>query len=82
MEGMRGWWELSDAQGNGSNRFCARSDAPTGVGIGTGPQCRELPRKYPPYRTWPSVVPRRELLRHGPPRVHANLVQEFMSDYS
>jgi hypothetical protein len=30
----------------------------------------------------PVGVPCRELLRHGPPRVHANLVQEFISDYS
>jgi hypothetical protein len=30
----------------------------------------------------PVGIPRRELLRHGPPRVHANLVQEFISDYS
>jgi hypothetical protein len=30
----------------------------------------------------PLGVPCRELLRHGPPGLHANLAQVFMSDYS
>lgn len=30
----------------------------------------------------PLGVPRRELLRHGPARVYADLAQVFMSDYS